>query len=971
MSGKNEKIVLIDGHSILNRAFYGLPLLSNSEGLHTNAVLGFLNILFRVLDEEKPDYLAVAFDLHAPTFRHKMFEAYKGTRHPMPDELREQVPVIKEVLTAMNVPLMSLEGYEADDIIGTVSLAMEEKGLDVRIISGDRDLLQLASDTTMVRIPKTKKNGREVEDYYAADVKARYLVTPSEFVHVKALMGDASDNIPGIPGVGEKTATKIIAQFHSIEEAHDHLDEVTPNKARQSLMDHWDDAQLSYKLALINRHAPFEVSLEEAKLGEDDRSLYTKEAVDLLKKLELRQMVKRFAEHMDEMQGPAEGQPELSPVAAMDMTDADDNPFDGKASDMEELFAENGAAPASPFEKAAGNAGADVQKAPVFRRIEDETEAETYLEKAMSEEKIGLFVLEEDGAFFGAGIATKEETAFLLPVSREQLVRLADGPEKICAIGLKEQLPFLDDGKAFPEEVQAKYFDCAIGAYLLNPLQGEYVYDGISSAYVGELVKTREELLGKKSIREVVGLAADDLSLLMSGSSGSGRSGKKGGPSDKAGAEAALTEYVCLNARTALLAQEPLMEKLKEEGMDHLFSGIEMPLVFTLYHMQQEGVLVRGDELKTFGEALSGRIGELEQQIWHIAGQRFNINSPKQLATVLFEDMKIPGGKKTKTGYSTSADVLEKLAPDYPIVDGVLEYRQLTKLKSTYADGLAQYISEDGRIHGKFNQTVTATGRISSTDPNLQNIPVRTELGAQLRKVFVPKDGSIFVDADYSQIELRVLASASDDQNLIDAYNSAEDIHAITASKVFHVPLQDVTPQLRRNAKAVNFGIVYGISSFGLSKGLSITAAEAQDYINQYFATYPGIKAFLDGCISSAKTLGYSVTMFGRRRPVPELKEKNFMRRKFGERVAMNAPIQGTAADIIKIAMVGVDRRLRKEGRKSRLILQIHDELLVETTADEEEEVRKILREEMEGAARLKVRLEIDMKSGMSWFEAH
>lgn len=912
---KRDKIILIDGHSIMNRAFYGLPLLSNSEGLHTNAVLGFLNILFRVLDEEKPQYLAVAFDLSKPTFRHKMFKDYKGTRHPMPDELREQIPVIKELLSAMNVPLMMLEGYEADDLIGTVSLSMEEKGLDVRIISGDRDLLQLASDTTMIRIPKTRKTGNEVENYFAADVKDKYLVTPSEFVHVKALMGDASDNIPGVPGIGEKTATKIIAQFHSIEGAHDHLDQVTPNKARLSLQDNWEQAQFSYQLALIDRHAPFEISLDDAGLGQDNSSLYTEQALNLLKKLELRQMVRRFTEHMME------------------------NEVAGTSS--------------------------------LYRLISDPASEDEFIRQVQGEDRIGLFVLAEEGKLLGAAVTARGGSALLMPVSKEQLVRLADGNEKICGIHLKEQLSYMDDGKSFPEEDQGRYFDCAIGAYLLNPLAGAYEYDGISSVYAGRIVQTREELLGKKSLREIAGLATDDLTLIMSGDSGGKAARKQTGPEDKESAAAAILRFACLNSETAVLAQKPIEDKLKEEGMDSLFADVEMPMVFTLYHMQQEGILVRGDELKKFSETLAGRIGELEQKIYQEAGQKFNINSPRQLGTVLFEDMQIRGGKKTKTGYSTSADVLEKIAPFYPIVQDILEYRQLTKLKSTYADGLSSYIGEDGRIHGKFNQTVTATGRISSADPNLQNIPVRTELGAQLRKVFVPRDGWVFVDADYSQIELRVLASASDDQNLIDAYNSAEDIHAITASKVFHVPLDQVTPQLRRNAKAVNFGIVYGISSFGLSQGLSISAGEAQEYINQYFETYPGIKAFLDGCIESAKTRGYSVTMFGRKRPVPELKEKNFMRRKFGERVAMNAPIQGTAADIIKIAMVGTDRRLRREGLRSRLILQIHDELLVETAEEELEQVKKILREEMEGAASLKVRLEIDMKSGSSWYEAH
>ena len=919
----SEKIVLIDGHSILNRAFYGIPLLSNGEGLHTNAVYGFLNILFKVLEEEQAQYLAVAFDLHAPTFRHKMYEDYKGTRHAMPEELREQVPLMKEMLGAMQVPLMLLEGYEADDLLGTVSREMEEKGLEVRIISGDRDLLQLASDRTMIRIPKTKKSGTEVEDYLASDVKERYLVTPEEFIDVKALMGDASDNIPGIPGVGEKTAVRIIEQYHSIENAYAHIDEIRPAKAQNSLREHWDDAVLSKTLATIDRHAkledgsPFTISLEDARLGEDNEKLFTPEALEMAKRLELRAMISKFSERIAK---------------------ADEEPREKKE---------------QPFR---------------LVELNGEQDFAYFLKKAGKCEEIGLQLLAENGRLLGAAVSFADETALLAGISQGQLQLLAAAARKIDTAGLKEQLIFLDDGSEFPEEQQEKYFDAEIGAYLLNPLSGEYTYDNIAKDFASGMVPSRAELLGKKTLSEVWSLAFGE----FPGESGRTRRTKdSGGPSDEAGAREALLSYACLQAETALKSRGKMRERLSEEGMLELFDTVEMPLVFVLYHMEKEGILVRGEELRAYGEKLTGRISELEKEIWALAGRTFNINSPKQLGTVLFEDLKLPGGKKTKTGYSTAADVLEKLAETAPIVDQILEYRQLTKLKSTYADGLSAFISEDGRIHGKFNQTVTATGRISSADPNLQNIPVRTELGRELRRVFVPKEGSVFIDADYSQIELRVLAHVSGDENLIEAYHSAEDIHAITASQVFRVPLEEVTPQLRRNAKAVNFGIVYGISSFGLSQGLSITRQEAAEYIEQYFKTYPGIKAYLDGCVQSAKTLGYSTTMLGRRRPIPELKESNFMRRSFGERVAMNAPIQGTAADIIKIAMIGTDRILRKEGLRSRLILQVHDELLVETAKGEEERVKQILSEQMTGAAKMRVNLEIDMHEGGSWYEAH
>ena len=904
----SEKIILIDGHSIMNRAFYGIPLLGSSSGLHTNAVYGFLNILFKVLDEEKAQYLAVAFDLSAPTFRHKKYEAYKGTRHGMPDELREQIPVMQDMLRDMRVPMMMLEGFEADDLIGTASRKAEEEGLEVRIISGDRDLLQLASDKTMIRIPKTKKGGTEVEDYLAEDVKEKYQVTPEEFIHVKALMGDASDNIPGIPGVGEKTAVKIISEYHSIENAHAHIDEIRPLRAQNSLRDYWDDAQLSLWLATIDRNVPYELDLEAAKLDADHAALYTPQALELCKKLELRTMIRKFSEGLSGFQGADAGASGYGSSAV---------PETEKCSTAE------------------------------FEMVSDARAFLTEAAGAAGEKAVGLQIAVLDGAVTGYAVAYGNRTGFVAGSDTSALRLLTDNADVICTIDLKEQLYYLPGtreacGKSGPEQStfdEKKFFDCAIGAYLLNPLQGAYSYDFLSGTYAGRMIPSRVELFGKKKDKD---LETED-----------------------------WMRITCLQARAALESRRGIQEALAKQGMEKLFDEIEMPLVFVLQRMQCEGILVKAQKLHDYGVRLSERIDSLEKQIYEEAGQEFNINSPKQLGIVLFEKLHLPSGKKTKTGYSTAADVLEKLAEDHGIVADILEFRQLTKLRSTYAEGLSAFIAEDGRIHGRFNQTITATGRISSTDPNLQNIPVRTDLGRELRKVFVPKDGSRFVDADYSQIELRVLAHMSGDKALIEAYNSAEDIHAITASSVFHVPLEEVTPQLRRNAKAVNFGIVYGISSFGLSQGLSITRKEAAQFIEQYFRTFPEIKSFLDDEVKSAKEKGWCVTMFGRRRPIPELKESNFMRRSFGERVAMNAPIQGTAADIIKIAMIGVDRRLRKEGLKSRLVLQVHDELLVEAAADEVEAVKKILREEMEGAADMKVRLEIDMHEGDSWYEAH
>ena len=880
----SEKIVLIDGHSILNRAFYGIPELTNSEGLHTNAVYGFLNILFKILDEEKAQYLAVAFDLKAPTFRHKMYAEYKGTRKAMPEELREQVPVMKEVLSAMGVPLLMKEGYEADDLLGTIAGQAERAGLEVSIVSGDRDLLQLATDKVQIRIPKTKRTGTEIENYYAADVKEKYLVTPTEFVDVKALMGDASDNIPGIPGIGEKTATKIISEFGSIENAHDHLEEIKPNKAKLSLEEHYDLAVLSKTLAKINTESPVTLDLQAAKLTD----LYTPEAFTWMKKLEFKNLLSRF--HVE-----------------------------------------------APKDEAADH----------FELADTREKAEKFLEKAAKAESFGFAWIEEKDKIYGLALSLGDEgTAFLLAEGsfdenglaldflRDHLEELLVYGKTAAVLDLKSQLDL------FTVPDREKLFDLSIGAYLVNPLKDHYPYEDIAKEYLDQLIPGRAELFGKDPLEKA----------------------KENGE--------VFAKWACYQAYVAAAALEPVLAKLREMEMEHLFRDIEMPLVYTLRDMERAGISVEAEALKTYGDQLAGRIRELETAIYEQAGETFNINSPKQLGVILFEKMQLPGGKKTKTGYSTAADVLEKLAPEHPIVASILEYRTLAKLKSTYADGLAGFIGPDGRIHSTFNQTITATGRISSTEPNLQNIPVRMELGRLIRKVFVPKPGCVFVDADYSQIELRVLAHLSRDERLIQAYRDAEDIHRITASQVFHIPFDEVTPLQRRNAKAVNFGIVYGISSFGLSQDLSISRKEASEYIEKYFETYPGIKSFLDGLVENAKKNGYVTTLYGRRRPMPELKSSNFMQRSFAERVAKNAPIQGTAADIIKIAMIHVSERLKKEQLKSRLILQVHDELLIEAEESELEQVKTILREEMQGAAELSVRLEIDMHTGKNWYEA-
>lgn len=870
----SSKIVLIDGHSILNRAFYGLPDLTNAEGLHTNAIYGFLTIMFKLLEEEKPEYLTVAFDVHAPTFRHKMYAEYKGTRKPMADELRQQVPVIKEVLHAMGVKTIECAGLEADDLIGTLSNRCENEGMEVTVISGDRDLLQLATEHVKIRIPKTKQGKTEIEDYYAKDVEERYQVTPKEFIDLKALMGDTADNIPGVPSIGEKTATKIITQYHSIEEAHEHVDELKPPRASKALSEHWDLAVLSKELATINVKADFPYELSEAKLG----NLYTEEAYIFFQKLEFKNLLSRF-----DVSAPA-----------------------NKVEDGFKIIASK-----SEAEK-------------VFVQAEEASTIGAVIFKDL-ENVLPLFA--DQAGLGGIGLCFSKEESYCIKVEKDitgewLLKKLADVAEKAetyAMFHLKESM----------EQVtirnQANCFDVSVAAYLLNPLKNNYTWEDVAREHLGLMIDEKID---------------QDMKA-------------------------------CYESYVNYASVEVLRQKLRDTKMDTLFRDIEMPLVFTLFDMEQNGIRVEADALKQYGDQLAGKIAELEKEIYEEAGETFNINSPKQLGVVLFENMKLPGGRKTKTGYSTAADVLEKLAPEHPVVAKILEYRQYTKLKSTYADGLANYIQDDGRIHGKFNQTITATGRISSTEPNLQNIPVRMELGRLIRKVFIPEEGYRFVDADYSQIELRVLAHCSGDEHLIQAYKEQSDIHRITASQVFHIPFDEVTPQQRRNAKAVNFGIVYGISAFGLSNDLGISRKEAQGYIDSYFVKYPKIKEFLDQTVLDARKNGYTKTMFGRIRPIPELNSSNFMQRQFGERVAMNSPIQGTAADIIKIAMIRVHDRLLDEGLKSRLILQVHDELLIETKEAEKDKVIKLLEKEMRGAVDMKVSMEVGTECGYDWYDAH
>lgn len=874
-----NKLLLIDGNSIMNRAFYGIPDMTTNDGRHTNAIYGFLNIILKVIEEEQATHICVAFDLKKKTFRHEMYEAYKGTRKGMPEELHEQMPRIKEILQAMHIRIVEQEGFEADDLIGTLSKKGEREGFAVTILSGDRDLLQLATDTVLVRIPKTKHGKTEVEDYYAKNVVETYGVTPLIFIDMKGLMGDTSDNIPGVPGIGEKTAAKLLAEYGDLDGVYAAVDSMKASRMKQNLIENKDLAYLSKTLATIKLDCPIPFEFSEATYHDP----FNAEAYTLFEDLELKSFYKRFS---------VEKKEELT------------------------------------FETVL---------------IDDIEGYNALLAKLQKAKEVSFAWITQDGEALGVAVCMDLEHVYLIRfmmfiteamVADNLLALSRDYQVQLACMHVKKLLSFLD----FHEEDAV--FDAGLAAYLLQPNQSEYEYDTLAKVYLDVTLPSEKEMLGK----EKLGYFSFE--------------------------DERVQKWMAYQAIVPYKIKSVLREKLKETGMESLYDEMELPCLYALYEMEKNGIRVDGEALHQYGKKLRTRIEELTAEIHAMAGEEFNINSPKKLGEILFEKLGLKNGKKTKTGYSTSAEVLEKLKNAHPIIPKILEYRQLTKLNSTYAEGLAGYIRADGRIHGKFHQTVTVTGRISSADPNLQNIPTRMPLGREIRKVFIPEKGSVFVDADYSQIELRVLAHMSGDAALIAAYQADEDIHAITASQVFDVPLDQVDSTLRRKAKAVNFGIVYGISSFGLGQDLDISRKEAEGYIEKYFATYGKVKEFLDRTVEDAKKNGYTVTMFGRRRPIPELASSNFMTRSFGERAAMNAPVQGTAADIIKIAMVRVNRRLKKEHLQSKLVLQIHDELIIETKKEEVEIVQKILVQEMMHAADLAVPLLVDANVGDSWYDA-
>lgn len=864
-----KKLLILDSNSILNRAFYGVRYLSAKDGTPTNAIYGFLNILLKLIKEQEPDYICAAFDVKAPTFRHKQYEGYKAQRKPMPEGLAAQMPLAKDVLRAMGVTILEKEGYEADDIIGTVARLCEESEISCFIATGDKDDLQLASDKTKVILTVTKSGYNETIIYDDKAVKEKYHVTPTEFIDVKALMGDPSDNIPGVKGVGEKTAMSLIEKHHSIEYIYENIDDIGLKGAMlQKMKDGREMAFMSKELATINRNTPIEFNAEKCVFDgfENNGELY-----EILKRLELNSIIKK-----------------------LDLSGGDN------VKENEDIFKD--------FSYQVGD------------------------KNMISGDKVTV-VLDFDGDNISSAAVGAGNNAVVLNEQDDIKELLEDDSIAKVMFDVKEAIVKLNcriDIKNIAD-------DTAIAAYLVDPAKNEYTIEKLASEYFGTVIEKPE---------------VKQLSLLDD-------------------VETDRSEYLAKCAVALGVLNERIGDKIKENGQEKLYHEVELPLVTVLAHLEINGFLVDDNQLKEFADKLGEKIDALTNEIYMLAGEEFNINSPKQLGVILFEKLELKPVKKTKTGYATNADVLEKLRDKHPIVNFIMEYRQLAKLKSTYCDGLRAVVNPNThRIHSVFTQTVTVTGRLSSTEPNLQNIPTRTELGREIRKMFVAKEGYVLVDADYSQIELRVLAHIANDETMINAFRNNEDIHAVTASQVLGIPLEDVTKEQRSSAKAVNFGIVYGIGEFSLAQDLHISVKEAKAYIESYLEKYHGVRNYMESIKEQAKKDGYVKTMLNRIRYIPELKSPNYNIRQFGERVALNTPIQGTAADIIKLAMVRVDNRLINEGLKSKLILQVHDELIVEAHKDEVDKVKQILSEEMQGAMELNVPLKVDMSTGHSWYDA-
>ena len=887
-----NKLMVLDGNSIVNRAFYGVSSnLTTRTGQPTNAVFGFLNILNKLLDEEQPQALCVTFDRKAPTFRHLAYEGYKAQRKPMPEELASQMPILKEVLSALNIPMYELDGWEADDLIGTIAKTDERAGWDTVIVTGDKDSLQLVTDHTTVKLVSTRMGRTTTKDMTPESFREAYGFDPIHIIDLKALMGDASDNIPGVKGIGEKTAMALLAQQPSIDGLYANLDQMDVKPAaRKKLAEGEKDARMSYDLATIHTDAPIDFKPEDNLCQKpDEPKLY-----QLFLDLEFAKLIDKY--HLTAPQG--EGQAEET--ADLPCTCTSETVTDRAR--MEELLA--------------------------LWRTKERVDVLALPSLDVVCVECWLSPEESHAAIFRAD-SLDCYNDFLKGLFAPDVKKASHGVKALCRALLAEGIA-----------PGGFVFDTEVAAYLLAPADGSYDLEKLGLTYYNHQFPKAADYLADGAFGPLADLAVSC---------------------------GAITSHCALIG--ALV--DTLTQRLKELGMWELYQTVDLPLCPVLAEMETEGFLVDRKALAQFGDMLSGRIQTAQKNIFDLAGEEFNINSTQQLGRILFDQLGLPPVKKTKTGYSTNADVLDKLRGSHPIIQEILDYRQLTKLKSTYVDGLGKVIGPDGRIHTCFQNTVTATGRLSSTEPNLQNIPIRTELGAQLRKMFVAPAGRVLVDADYSQIELRLLACMAGDQAMIDGFNSGEDIHRITASQVFGVPQEEVTPQMRRSAKAVNFGIVYGISPFSLSQDIGVTVAQAKEYMEKYFQHYSGVRAYMDGVVARAKADGYVTTLFARRRWVPELKSSNFNTRSFGERVALNAPIQGTAADVIKAAMIRVRDRLLAQGLKGRLVLQVHDELIVECPQEEAEAVQRLVKEEMEAVVSLSVPLVADTAAGKSWADAH
>ena len=897
-----KKLLLIDGNSIMNRAFYGImgsKMLTTKDGKYTNAVYGFLAIMFKIMEDLNPDYMAVSFDLKAPTARHKMFSEYKANRHGMPDELKEQMPMIKEVLKAMNIDIVEKEGYEGDDILGTLAKYGENQGLNVVILSGDRDTFQLATNNVTIRIPRTKGGKTETEDYDRKKVIEEYGLEPKALIDVKGLQGDTSDNIPGVPGIGPKTAISLIQKYETIENLYEKIEKGEDDlkgKQKENIIANKEMAFLSKKLGEIDVNVPLEDNLETLKVEEWDK----KKVLEIFQNLNFRRYIERFnLENIKEAQEPKKEQ--INVKIKNDTS-------------QEEILERT----------------RDTKKVIYYIETKESTDEEKILK--LDIESISLYDAEKDEVYY----IKHPKIEFLKEVFESKEIEKIGFEINYTYILLKQLGITMNNIK----------FDISVAAYILDPTEGKYPIEMIIEYYLNVNTQSYLKSIGVEEQSNQITLfdvqEQKDVNMYKN----------------------------TFFAKAIFELSEILQEKLKETEQLELFESIDIPTIEVLGDMQANGMYVEQSELEDFGIKLQDGISHLTQEIYNLAGEEFNIKSPKQLGELLFEKLKLPVIKKTKSGYSTDVDVLEKLRLEHPIIEKILEYRQLTKLNSTYVEGLKPYINKKTkRIHSFFHQTITATGRISSTEPNLQNIPTRIDFGKQLRKVFKPEEGKVYIDADYSQIELRVLAHLSEDEHMIEAFKNGEDIHKQAASKVFGIPQEEVTKEQRSSAKAVNFGIVYGISEFGLGEQLGIGRKKAKEYIEQYLTEYAGVRKFMQDSIQKAKETGYSVTMFGRRREIKELKSNNYMVRQFGERAAMNTPVQGTAADIMKIAMIKVYNELKKRNLKTKIVLQVHDEMMLEAPIEEKEEVKKILKQCMEGAANLKVPLIAEISEANNWYD--